>query len=312
MGNSFRKESIDILHEFVKMRFPDPNPDVFTLDSYYERYKLRDSLAEAAVQDIEKSQRVNRRAGNFAHAGLSAFHSGLIYLYEKEDRGARQQFTEARKQWGFIAEPAGLTLAYFAEGIAYHLAMHYEDAMAHYRRANQSLPRIQIVSGDDKPFADKLANVIAVHQEDLHTQLWSPPAAGKPVDTFNQSTTPIPSHQYQGEQYEWFVIQKQFVDAFFPIALQQGGWILVDKELNLQADKLVLVKANEETFDLPNMVAAAPMDEKRPFPFIALLKQRPKQNSFIAAVSPEAQQVEIAESDILGVVVGFWLPAQNR
>lgn len=383
-------QAVDTLHQFIKMLFPDPNPDVFTLDDFQFRYKLRMGLAEAATRAIEQSQRINRSAGDYEQAGLCEFHVGLIYLDSNEFRGAQQQFLRAQQQWGFVYEPAGEALARLAEGIAQHLALHYEAAMACYRKANQSLPRIRFAptSHYDDRFVSRLADSIATYQALLHTQLWpvtvetepipadvtppsSPPAetaptltesptpplptpptqpeiqvpeaepvpaaadstpppdgdrTALPIVTFDTKTTPIPGHQYLHDEYEWFLIERQPSVGFFPMNVQQGGWVLVDKKPNLEPGEIVLVIGNEEDARQNGRIIVSPVKKTRPYPRIYLAWLEDAANAVTDAhpsysdeaehvpitVSPEMRRILVKIQEILGVVVGFWLPVQIR
>lgn len=297
MGTGLRDDAISTLRQLIQMYFPDPNPDIFTLDSYLGRYKLRIPLTEPAIRDIEKSQRIHRRLGNYIHAGLSAFHIGLIYLYsQKEDRGARQQFTEARKNWSFAAEANGLALAYFAEGIAYHLAMHYEDAMAYYHKASQALLRIRLALSFDNRFVEALTNDIVKFQELLRSQLWT-----EDVKESDMSSIQICDH------CSWFKVIKH--NPRFLTQIQLNMLLLVN--FNTAAylyttEDLVVVQRQgiEDAISLENV---SHYSEHSYYLARPLFSGALVSNSQMFALSPQYSNVSIQLHEISGVVTGFEL-----
>ncbi|KAA3659895.1 MAG: hypothetical protein DWQ04_20930 [Chloroflexi bacterium] len=373
---ALQEEAVEALHQAIKTLFPDPNPDIFTLDNYQFQFKLRTGLKKTAIRTIEQSQRINRRSGNYQRAGLCEFHIGLIYLDSGDFRGARQQFAQARQQWSFVHEPAAETLSFMAEGVAHHLGHHYEAAMACYTKANQSLPRVRFALPahyKDKVY-DSLAKHIETYQSMLREQMWpeedeeeaplSPPPtisepttepitpvpaqptpvfadgpsepaveekpeiiAAPPIVNYETETTPIPAHQYLGEQYEWFLIDKQPESGFFPLDVQQGGWLMADKEPSLRSGELVLVKGREDYRELNGrLITVSPVRARTASRvYLAWLDRTPKittsDNSpphennnvqFHITISPDLDQITISRDDIVGIVVGFWLPVQIR
>ncbi len=371
---NLREQAVNDLHHAVKLLFPDPNPDIFTLDNYQFQFKLRTGLKENAIRAIEQSQRINRRSGNYQRAGLCEFHIGLIYLDAADFRGARQQFTQARRQWSFVHEPAAETLSFVAEGVAHHLAHHYEAAMASYSKANQSLPRVRFalpVHYKDRVY-DTLAKHVETYQTMLRDQMWPeeeetdtavpPPipdpatahatpipeqqtpayadeqskpqakekqesSAALPIINYETETTPIPAHQYLGDQYEWFLIDMQPEAGFFPLDVQQGGWLLVDKKPSLRSGELVLVKGREDYRGLNGrLISVSPVRARAASHiYLAWLDHTPQSGQsendepsaadepqFHITISPDLAQIKISHEDIVGIVVGFWLPVQIR
>ncbi len=371
---NLQDQAVDALHHAVKLLFPDPNPDIFTLDNYQFQFKLRTGLKENAIRAIEQSQRINRRSGNYQRAGLCEFHIGLIYLDAADFRGARQQFMQARQQWSFVHEPAAETLSFVAEGVAHHLAHHYEAAMASYSKANQSLPRVRFALPahyKDRVY-DTLAKHVETYQTMLRDQMWPetdeeetavPPSipepttepitpipgqqtpvytdeqsetpteekqesfAAPPIINYETETTPIPAHQYLGDQYEWFLIDMQPEAGFFPLDVQQGGWLLADKEPSLRSGELVLVKGREDYRELNGrLITVSPVRARTASHiYLAWLDRTPKSEpsendetpeagdpQFHITISPDLAQIKISHEDIVGIVVGFWLPVQIR
>lgn len=379
--------AVDALHHAIMMLFPDPNPDIFTLDNYQFQYKLRTGLKKTAIRTIEQSQRINRQSGNYQRAGLCEFHIGLIYLDAADFRGARQQFAQARHQWSFVHEPAAETLSFVAEGVAHHLSHHYEAAMACYSKANQSLPRLRFALPahyKDKVY-DSLAEYVDRYQTMLRGQMWPeaderaveepeadeieddeaekafplgkptpasptpvPPQptpvftneqpdesapqkvdsiAAPPIINYDTKTTPIPEHQYVGAEYEWFLIDKQPKSGFFPLDVQQGGWLLAHKEPSLRTGELVLVLGREDYRVLNGrLITMSPARSRAaPLIYLAWLEEiatnSPSETNLTLAntdaqyhikISPDMEQITIPRQDIVGIVVGFWLPVQIR
>ncbi len=378
-------EAANKLEHLIKMLFPDPHPELFTLDNYRYRYQLRDGLVETAVQAIEQSQRINRQRGDYKQAGLCEFHIGLIYLHVNEYRGARQQFEQARKQWSFVYEPAAVPLAYLAAGMAQQLALHQESAMRYYTQASKRLPRIKFVppARYNQQFFDDLNAQLQAVQDLARDKLWpiqdetkqeesqitvtedetkpdtettAPQDAGEkveetavsadssqtvsrpnsrgaeaipktnpPIINYQTNTTPIPDHQYLGAQYEWYRIEKQPTRNFFPSDVQKGAWILVDKSPKWSLEELVLVIADEH--DKRNgRITVTPVRQERPFPriYLAWLKNinpltlekeiEPTENieSVDIVYDPDIDPHLIKIQEIIGIIIGVWLPVQIR
>lgn len=128
------------LRDLIKLRFPDPKADVFTLDSFEYRYKLH-GLNQMAIQDIERSQRINRALRDFFQSGLNEFHIGLIYLYWGQCHAAEKQFEMAWRQWSFVHEPGGSSVAQMGRGYAQQLVHQYEEAMISFGKASRELSK---------------------------------------------------------------------------------------------------------------------------------------------------------------------------
>jgi tetratricopeptide (TPR) repeat protein len=361
--------AVDTLHHLIKLLFAEPSPDILTLGDFEYRYQFS-RLGEPATQAIEKSQRINRRRGNYHQIGLCEFHIGLIYLSANAYRGAREQFKIARQQWSFVYEPAADALAWFAEGLAHHLAHQFEAAMANYSQASQRLPRIKFAppSHTQSEFVDGLTAHLQRMQALAHKKLWPEKEAPEtavasrsatphqdtrpnfederegetavatapqdnngsqtppPIVNYDTQTTPIPEHQYVGSQYEWYLIDSQPESNFFPADVQKGAWVLVDKNPNLLTGELVLILANEALNGQNGRITVTPVRKKTAYPRIYLgwLENAdysnlltddqivPRPDQLAVTFSPETEQILVKLQEILGVVIGFWLPVQIR
>lgn len=365
------------LHDLIQMLYPDPNPDVFTLDAFQFRYKLRneqEGLSEKAIRDIEQSRRISRRISNYQQAGLCEFHIGLIYLHEWDYRGAREQFEQAQQQWTFVYDPAAVGLALFAQGVAQQLAFHFEDAMACYTKANQWLPRIRFAPPAHYPeqFLDRLAAAVQTHQEQVRETLWQGPedtavvtdastgaeteaetaVVDEPPTLPTEESTPaeestteapaeataapptpmpiihmgsadaaeiIPGHRRIESQFEWYLIERQPPVDFFPADVQQGGWLLVEKAPPASSGELVLVKKVGNGSGQQERVLVRSMSSQPPHSRIYLAWLDEPDGVFsrntdtgVVTFAPSQSRVPVNVKEILGVVVGFWLPVQIK
>ncbi|MEJ2750416.1 MAG: hypothetical protein P8183_21285, partial [Anaerolineae bacterium] len=70
-------ESVILLSELLAHLYPEPGPDILTLDDFKRRYRLT-GLGPLAIGAIQQAQRINREAGRFNEMGLCEFHVGLI------------------------------------------------------------------------------------------------------------------------------------------------------------------------------------------------------------------------------------------
>lgn len=168
--------AVSLLEKLVTMRFPDPNPDLFTLRDFNVRYPLT-KLGPVAIEAMEKSQRINRQQHNYTNMGLCEFHIGLIYLSNEDCLGALQHFSNAQHQWTFVKEPSGMGLAHFAQGFAQKFNWQYEAALASFSRIRQWLPRIEldIPAGEQSPFFELLKQSFEEAQLELRTYIWPEP-----------------------------------------------------------------------------------------------------------------------------------------
>ena len=137
------RTAVDHLRILLNELYSDPNPDIFTLNDFINRYPLT-GLGDLATREIEQSQRINKSLNNYTHQGLCEFHVGLIYLYWGDHRGAAKQFDLARKNWSFAREVATSSLCYFAQGLSNSLALHYEDALRFYSLSEDALKRVSL------------------------------------------------------------------------------------------------------------------------------------------------------------------------
>lgn len=186
------------VESLIKLRFPDPHPDVFTLRDFRVRHKFM-GFGEAATQTIAKSQRINRQKNNFSRIGLCEFHIGLIYFYNNDCMGAMQHFSNARYQWGFVNEPTGTAIAYLAQGLAQQLYWQYEAAMNNYTKAQALLPRIARLPAtrEHNQLFNSLTDMLSQKQRQLERHLWEADnlatAVPPPEEPDSDTTAPPPS-----------------------------------------------------------------------------------------------------------------------
>ena len=100
-------QSVTLLSDLLACLYPEPGPDILTLDDFRLRYRLT-GLGPLAVSAIQQAQRINRDTGRFNEIGLCEFHVGLIYLDWADFQGAIEQFRAARLQWSFIDKTAAI------------------------------------------------------------------------------------------------------------------------------------------------------------------------------------------------------------
>ncbi len=155
------KTAVDRLESLLDKIYPDPSPDIFTLNDFTNRYPLT-GLGDLAIREIEQSIRINNSLNNYTQIGLCEFHIGLIYLYWGDFRGAMTQFNSARKKWGFAGADTTASLCYLAEGYANYLALHYEESLRCYGLAERAVSRINIKRNES--YHDQIVNYI----EDAH------------------------------------------------------------------------------------------------------------------------------------------------
>ncbi len=216
-NNSRTRVAVHCLRELLNILYPDPNPEVFTFDSFefrYGRLALHDGLNETAVHDIEQSQRINRALGDYGQSGLNEFHIGLIYLYQGECHAAEKQFDLAWRQWSFVHEPASQSLAHLGRGYAQDITLHYEAAMINFAKAWQGLGRVRLAPPSDRQdfFRKKIEQYIHEAQERLRQRMHAQPAGTTAQDNAfkaendmitgpaeHENTTP-PESEYTAER----------------------------------------------------------------------------------------------------------------
>lgn len=244
--------------------YPDPNPDVFTLDSFKNSFKLT-GLGESAIRTIEKSQRISQSIGDYSQRGLCAFHIGLIYLHSDDNRAAAQ-FGEAARQWRFADHAAAIAIAYFAEAQALEYSYHLEQALNRYQKTAQWLARAAITDdASSTPFLPDLTDWLEQARTALRQQLWAVPLEESrlpkgshdtqpeltPTPSPTQSPTPtpastaatavpppsshltpptetavIPGHTRTDPRYHWYQLVTNSSPPLIP-NLPEGAWLLV-------------------------------------------------------------------------------------
>jgi hypothetical protein len=265
------------------MLYPDPDPDIFTLDSFNFVHKLK-GLNQTAVQRMEQSQRIIRALGDFRLNGLNEFHIGLIYLYWGEYHAAEKQFDQARRQWLVVHEPAGLSLTYLGCGYAQELAHHQEAALISYAKAWQGLARLRhLPTGNYGRFYAQIEQCIRTAQEGLRDQMHQPPEPATPATqtppvTINEeevtAATPAPTvtavssvpmphsnlqddpipvdgHTKQDGRYRWYMVEQRLPDNVIP-HIQPKDWLLVlirpnDSDLALTDEQPTMIVYQSES-----------------------------------------------------------------
>lgn len=181
-NNAQTRMAIHWLHELIKILYPDPKPDVFTLDSFEFRYRLH-GLNQTAIQKIEQSQRINRELRDYGQSGLNEFHIGLIYLYWGECHAAEKQFDLAWRQWSFVNEPGASSLAHLGQGFTQEFVHHDEAAMISYGKAWRDLRHMPVTAPNLFHFRERIEQCLEEAQETLREKMDSQPAAESPTGT---------------------------------------------------------------------------------------------------------------------------------
>lgn len=161
------------LEGLLEMLYPDPPlVDILTLTDFRYRYRFS-GLGAGAVAAIERAQRITRAIGNYDQMGLSEFHNGLIYLYERQYLGALPYFAEARRYWDFENQAPAVCLAHFAQGIAQHGAFHFERALSHYGKVEKCMAQFPVddATGDLGAFWRTLQAQVLASRQDLLRQV---------------------------------------------------------------------------------------------------------------------------------------------
>jgi hypothetical protein len=168
------RRMVTCLEELLNLVYPPPaNVDIITLEDMQHRYRLT-GFGIPAITAIQQSQRILRASKDYVQIGLSAFHTGLIYLYWGQCLGAAQHFAEARRQWRFVDATSSICLSFFAEGTALHQVLHFEPAMGCYGQVEQWLPRLKLTtpSANLDQYIIKLNEVLAAALRDLRQRMW--------------------------------------------------------------------------------------------------------------------------------------------
>ncbi len=191
------RTAVEQLRTLLNVIYPDPTPDIFTLDDFINRYPLT-GLGDLATREIEQAVRINQSLNNYDQMGLCEFHVGLIFLYWGDFRGSSGQFESARKKWGFAGKTATSSLCYFATGLANFLALHYENALLCYALAERALKRVGVKR--NKAYYQKISTYIQDAQFIAREATWARVRA-KPSDEMsaNNASTDAEDHE-QAEQ----------------------------------------------------------------------------------------------------------------
>ena len=164
-------------------------------------------------------------------------------------------------------------------------------------------------TGDSRPRGQAVSD----HTSEAEVQPEAP-IVNLPIINYDTHTTPIPEHRYLGTQYEWYCIKKQPTADFFPSDVQKGAWILVDKTPTLVVEELVLVVADDDLEQQNDRIIVSSVRQERPFPhiYLAWLKNIASQPIESANISyaPEVAPRSIQIQEIIGVIVGIWLPVR--
>ena len=294
--------AVNQLTELLDWLYPDPSPNIFTLYDFRNRYK-RTGLGELATRAIEQSQRINQTTNNFSQMGLCEFHIGLIYLYWGDNRGAVQQFKQARLQWSFTKNPIFICLAYFAEGVAQQLAFHYENTLRCYSKTEQNLDRIHFtpLSDNQNRFVHLLTSYLHARQNALHETLW-----GFATETYQV----FPNPDDYCDQCVWYEVQHVFED-FLP-QVEKGMLLLVNQQTTnhkYQEDELLIIGKDELIYGAVELQPIAPTPHRFRRIFLATSQINGTFTRNVAGkvtLSPQIRQVRVGLDEILGIVVGFW------
>lgn len=303
-------DSVTLLSELLAHLYPEPGPDILTLDDFKRRYRLT-GLGPLAIGAIQQAQRINREAGRFNEMGLCEFHIGLIYLDWNDYQGASQQFREARLQWALVDKTAAVCLAYLAEGLAQHHRYAYEAALSLYGKAESCQKRIKFepASENRDGFVTHLNETLEMAQKKARDALWeesptltlptdesreedaeekveepsaaatsekrvTPPHRGQPSPVLpEKSTSPIIEHSNSSHQLTWYKVIAKRSDPLFE-EIKKSGWLLVRKpEVKQEVKKnALLVVANNDP-DTKASVTLEPLGHHKPsFPRIYLAR----------------------------------------
>ena len=202
--------AVDQLRVLLLEIYPDPSPDIFTLDDFINRYPLT-GLGELATREIEQSQRINMSINDYAQIALCDFHIGLIFLYWGDFRGAINQFGSARKKWSFSGPTPTSSLCYFARGVCNSLVLHYEEALRCFGLAARALEQVDVQRYES--FHQEIAEYIHDYQVATRNAIWArmriksqpdePPDTGQPEQSVptEQPVSAEPVNQMAANEY---------------------------------------------------------------------------------------------------------------
>ncbi len=333
------------LNDLLVQLYPDPVPDIFTLNDFLRRYRLT-RLGEPALKAISQSERINRVHGDHTQMGLCAFHIGLIFLHSGDFRSAAGQFEEAQRQWRFADRAAAIALALFAEGQALEYAHSFEKAMGCYQKMVQWLHRAEMKGKDaSRPFLVLLRQQLADAQESLRGQMWAgepepmpptakiayesptvqeyvpasspppPPETAVPPPTSNLSQYDhqvIPGHYRTDVIFDWYQVGNPPTGLFNH--LEAGSWLLIKRDPTLSDLKIgqqVIILAPQPE---AQAVRLQPFASKPASSYIYLGQIEHVSSEALFSgqklcnirLTPETLLTNVVSSSILGMVVGVW------
>ncbi len=302
------RTAVNQLAELLDALFPDPDPGIFTLRDFRNRYILT-GLGDLASREIEQSQRINRRFNDFSRMGLCEFHVGLIYLFWGDNHGALQQFRLARRQWSFINKPArAVCLARFAEGAAQELAYHYEEALSCYGRAQQCLKHKSParfgfrLANDPDSAAQTMRDYLQQRSRAVRETLWN---------TVRQTWQPQPDPAEYAPQFVWYQVQSE-ESRLFP-QIKKGMWLLINQATARRKFRPGELLALRQERPINSAVILQMVNETSPFPRICLAQAEScfsltGDEEVRVTLTPRYRNVPVNAKNILGVVAGFWRP----
>ncbi|MCB9419688.1 MAG: hypothetical protein H6667_07780 [Ardenticatenaceae bacterium] len=341
-----RPSSVTLLSDLLASLYPEPGPDILTLDDFKRRYRLT-GLGPLAVGAIQQAQRINRDSGRFNEIGLCEFHIGLIYLDWNDYQGAVQQFREARLQWSFIDKTAAICLTHLAEGLAQHHRFAYEAALSQYGKAENCQKRIKFEPSSDNRdgFLAQLNQTLQTAQKAARELLWEPTpsltvgesakveeevemagalSAEKEVtpETVNVLPPEFPHQKQTGLSFPfpipqnglltWYQATVKRHDPIFP-EITQSGWLLVHRPENdpkIKENSLVVVASDDPDMEASIVLKKLGNGDEPGFPRIFLAR-----NNFEASFSKEDSRVQLSDihslpidiEHFLGYVIGWFV-----
>lgn len=127
-----------------------------------------------------------------------------------------------------------------------------------------------------------------------------------------QLDTPVPAHVKVNDSHAWYEVSTE--DAAFLPDVVQGSWVLVDTDTaqhKFEENELIVILRNQAT---NASIVLKPLTSGQPFQRIYLGSLRRLTGGFTraegtgtVALSPEMEQ-RVTLEEILGIVIGFWLP----
>ncbi|HEX6384093.1 MAG TPA: hypothetical protein VF177_05435 [Anaerolineae bacterium] len=198
--------------------------------------------------------------------------------------------------------------------------------MIEYFKAGQAAREAQATAAEEQRRQERELEAETAAQELEETAAATPediPAAPQPVVPLPQfnidsvpdwARTPIPAHTNSDENYVWYQVEE--TDEVFIPEVVEGAWVLVDRETTdheFKPDELIVVVPSN---DINGSIVLKPWTPVQPFQRIFLGTSRitgkftrPMETGKVALAPDMEQRVNLA--DILGVVVGLWLPMQK-